>query len=323
LTETLNENDYREIGNYITDLVNPEQELGAKIIWNGKKQQYVIQHNESTTITLLPSTQTLEKMITTFQIVLHELAKEKKRNCFASFCECKYDSPIIRKYDLFEEFLSYIQNSIPMVTKNQLQETIITKNTTKAITSKPFDNLLLEELQRMYHQLLKKQIGILLFKPHPLQQCKKNQHKESKGVVIWKSKSKLLINKAESASMRELLEKQKELTKYQIISVQCQICGSKGFIPQSARITIPSVPFQKSRIEYQPLSEKPFSEVWQALQNIYEVAFPTGQARVLAKTHYKIPLSSTDRTIKHQLKIKMIKLRKQLEMWEDLSREFV
>ena len=319
MSEILDKNDYREIGNIITDLVNPKKEYGAKIIWDGKKQQYLIQHDESKTKTLVPRTQTLKKMITTFQILLHELAKEKRIECFANLCECKYSSPIIRKYDLLEQFLNYIQKNNPMVTKNQLQEMIITKKTTQGVFDKLAENLLLEEIQRIYQQLMEKQIGLLLFKPHPLQQCRKNNHKESKGAVIWKSKSKMLFSKAESASMRKIIEKQKILAKYQIIITECQICGSTGFIPQSARITVPTIPFQKPEIKYQPLGEKPFLEKWQALQKIFESAFPTGQSRVLAKTHFKIPLSSTDRTIKYQLKRKMVKLRKQLEMWEDLS----
>ena len=130
--------------------------------------------------------------------------------------------------------------------------------------------------------------------------------------LIWSSKSKMLFDKTESASIKELAE-------YQIMITECQICGSKGFIPQNARITDPTIPFQKPIIEYRTMSEKPFLEKWQALKKIFESVFPTGQARVLAKTHFKLPLSSTDRTIKRQLKKKMIKLRKQLEMWEDLS----
>ena len=319
MSEILDKNDYREIGNIITDLVNPKKEYGAEIIWDGKKQQYLIQHDESKTKTLVPRTQTLKKMITTFQILLHELAKEKRIECFANLCECKYSSPIIRKYDLLEQFLNYIQKNNPMVTKNQLQEMIITKKTTQGVFDKLAENLLLEEIQRIYRQLMEKQIGLLLFKPHPLQQCRKNNHKESKGAIIWKSKSKMLISKEESASIRKILEKQKILAKYQIIITECQICGSTGFIPQSARINVPTIPFQKPEINYQQLGEKPFLEKWQALQKIFESAFPTGQSRVLAKTHFKIPLSSTDRTIKYQLKRKMVKLRKQLEMWEDLS----
>ena len=240
--------------------------------------------------------------------------------CPAQLCSCKYDTEWVNDHKFFWELLYLFAERTTPVEGEELGDLVHSYGLEylRQYVQTPVDMVLFEKIVRWAEFCLHTlELGQLLTEDL-FEDCKKRNHRFMIETRVWQSKSTLSPFQG--------------IPLYVVDSSQCK-CRLEIFVPKSverspqssegstlgmASAVIWGTPRDAFPI-YEPLNSKEFPELWMAIKEIFYRFLPNGQARVMGKIQAGVRLTSTERNTKRQLRSKLRRIDKLLEVWDDLD----